>query len=156
VPSIRYSLFPCDGLDDRVEPDYREGARVVRPIPVAGVMAVPVAVSVTVTVSVGVRMAVSVEAGLGRKRRAADRLQEAAESQPHFGGGRRLACVAAAEDDVLHLVAAQALGALLAHHPRDRVGDVALAAPVGPDDRRDALVERELGPIRKRFEAVDL
>jgi hypothetical protein len=55
-----------------------------------------------------------------------------------------------------HLVAAQALGALLAHHPRDRVGDVALAAPVGPDDRRDALVERELGPIGKRFEAVDL
>src|SRR5207248_3070024 len=69
---------------------------------------------------------------------------------------RRLARVAAVEDHVFHLVAAQALGALLAHHPRDRIGHVALAAPVRADNRRDAFVEGELGPIGKRFEAVDL
>ena len=82
-------------------------------------------------------------------------LQHAAEPQPHFGGGRRLARVAAVEDDVFHPLAAQALGALLAHHPRDGVGDVALAAPVRADNGRHALVEGQLGAVGERFEAVD-
>ena len=89
------------------------------------------------------------------KRRAGDGLQHAAEAQPHFGGRGRLARVAAAEDHVFHLLAAQALGALLAHHPGDGVGDVALAAAVRADDGGDALVEGQLGAIGKRFEAVD-
>src|SRR5207244_5791461 len=62
---------------------------------------------------------------------------------------------AAAEDHILHLVAAQALGALLAHHPGDGVGHVALAAAVRSDNRGDASVEGELRAVRKRFEAVD-
>jgi hypothetical protein len=82
-------------------------------------------------------------------------LDDAAESQPHLGGGGRLARVAAAEDHVLHLVAAQALGALLAHHPGDGVGHVALAAAVRADDRRHPFVEGQLRAVRKRFEAVD-
>jgi len=82
-------------------------------------------------------------------------VQKAAEPQPHFGGGRRLPRVAAAEDHVFHLVAAQALRALLAHHPRDGIGDIALAAAVRTDDRGHALIEGELGPIGERFEAVD-
>ena len=81
--------------------------------------------------------------------------RNAAESQPHFGGGGRLARVAAAEDDVFHPLAAQALGALLAHHPGDGVGDVALAAAVRTDDRGHALVEGELRPIGEGLEAVD-
>src|SRR5207248_8912228 len=79
-----------------------------------------------------------------------------AEAQAHFGGRRRLACIAAVEDDVLHPLATKALRALLAHHPCDGVGDVALAAPVRADNRRHALVEGELGAIGERFEAVDL
>src|SRR6202011_2768927 len=67
----------------------------------------------------------------------------------------RLARVAGAEDDSFHLLAAQAFRALLAHHPRDGVGDVALAASVGADNRGHPLVEGQLGPVGKRFEAVD-
>ena len=82
-------------------------------------------------------------------------LEKSAELQLHFGRRRRLARVAAAEDDIFHLVATQALGALFAHDPRDRVGDVALAAAVGADDGGHAVIERELRPVRERFEAVD-
>jgi hypothetical protein len=72
---------------------------------------------------------------------------QAAEAQAHFGSGARFPRVTAAEDDVFHLLAAQALGALLAQDPRDGVGDVALAAAVRPDDRGDAAVEGKLRPI---------
>src|SRR5580765_7479168 len=103
-------------------------------------MSVPVSVTVAVRVSIAVPVmrdiaaldavnAVSAARDVhDRQRRLGDLLPEAAETQPHFRGGRRLARVAAAEDDVLHPLAAQALGALFAHDPRDRVGDVALAA----------------------------
>ncbi|SCD40113.1 hypothetical protein GA0115251_106811 [Streptomyces sp. TverLS-915] len=52
----------------------------------------------------------------------------------------------AGEDDVLHLAAAQRFGALLAHHPRQRVHDVGLAGAVRPDDARDPRLE----PQRRR------
>jgi len=78
------------------------------------------------------------------------------QQQLHLGGAGGLARIAAAEDHVLHLVAAQALRALLAQHPRDGVGDVALAAPVRTDDRGDPLVEGKLRPIGKGLEAGDL
>src|SRR5688572_25628695 len=78
------------------------------------------------------------------------------ETQPHFGRGARLARIAAAEDDVFHLLAAQALGTLLAEHPGDGVGDVALAAAVGTDDRGDAFVEGQFGSIGERLEAGNL
>ena len=51
----------------------------------------------------------------------------AAERAP--GGG-------AGEDDVLHLAAAEGLGALLAHHPGEGVDDVALAGAVRARRRR--------------------
>ena len=82
-----------------------------------------------------------------RARPGLDRHRHAREHQAHLGGRVGLAGVAAAEDDVLHAVAAEALGALLAEDPHDGVGHVALAAPVGPDNRGDAAVERQLGPI---------
>ena len=72
-----------------------------------------------------------------------------------FSGRARLPGIAAVEDDVFHLVAAQALGALLAEHPGDGVGHVALAAAVGPDDGGDALVEGQLRPIGERLETGD-
>ena len=105
------------------------------------------AVSV-VAIAVGVTVAVSVPAaGHGR---------HAAEAKADFGSPGRLARVAAAEDDVFHLLAAQALGTLLAEHPRDRIGDVALAAPVGADNRRHPLVEGQFGAIGKGFEPGNL
>jgi hypothetical protein len=58
------------------------------------------------------------------------------------------------EDDVLHLLAAQAAGPLLAQHPLDGIHDVALAAPVGPDDDRDAVLEFELRPVGEALEAL--
>src|SRR5581483_1170697 len=97
------------------------------------VMAIAVAIAIAVPIAV---------------RAVGDELLvEAVELQLHFGGGGRLARVAAVEDDVLHLVAAQALGALLAHHPRDGVGNVALAAPIRADNGGHTRVERELRPI---------
>ena len=62
----------------------------------------------------------------------------------------------AAEDDVLHLAAAQRLRALLAHDPQDGVRYVRLAAPVRTDDRRDLLVKIQARLVRKGLEALDL
>src|SRR5687767_9416755 len=90
------------------------------------------------------------------KRRSADRLQNTREPQSHFGGGGWLSGVAAVEDDVFHLLAAKALGALFAHDPGDRIRDVAFAASIGADDGGHPLVEGKLGSVGKRFEAVDL
>ena len=83
-------------------------------------------------------------------------MRNAAEFQPHFRGPSRLSRVAPAEDHVFHALATQALGALLAQHPGERVNDVALAASVRTDDRRHAVIERELGSIWKTLEAGDL
>src|SRR4029453_16211727 len=94
--------------------------------------------------------------GFLRECRSGDVLQHAAETQAHFSGGGGLSRIAAAENHVLHSIAAQALRALLAHHPGDGIGDVALPAPVGADNGGDALVEGELRSIGERFETVDL
>ena len=124
--------------------------------------------TVPVAVRIGVRM-MAVAVAIGRRERhqttrvgCAERLArgfrrrgEAGQAQADFGGGAGPPTVAAVEDHVLHPVAAQALGALLSEHPRDRIGEVALAAPVRPDDGSDALVERELGAVGERFETGD-
>ena len=59
----------------------------------------------------------------------------------------------AGEDDVLHLAAAQALGALLAHDPGEGVDDVGLARAVGPDDAGDARLEAQRRRGREGLEA---
>src|SRR3954471_17975682 len=99
---------------------------------------------VSVPVAIAVPISIAIPIAVRREGWAGDGLDEAAEPQAHLGGRGRFPGVAAVEDDVFHLVAAQALGALLAHHPGDGVGDVALAAPVRADDRRHAFVEGEL------------
>ncbi len=65
------------------------------------------------------------------------------DRQRHLGAAERRPAGRAGEDDVLHLAAAQRLGALLAQHPGHRVDDVALARAVGPDDARDAGLEAQ-------------
>ena len=66
-----------------------------------------------------------------------------------------LALLGAVEDHVLHLAAAQRLGALLAEHPSHRVRQVRFAAAVGAHDARDALIKDDDRPVRERLEAVD-
>ena len=62
----------------------------------------------------------------------------------------------AAEDDVLHLAAAQGLAALLAHDPEDGVGNIRFAGAVRPHDGRYLLLERQPGLVREGFEALYL
>ena len=56
------------------------------------------------------------------------------EHQRDLGHTHRLARRRAREDDVLHGLAAQLLGALLAQDPQNRVGDVRFSRAVGTDD----------------------
>ena len=63
----------------------------------------------------------------------------------HFGS---------AEDDILHLIAAQGLGTLFPHDPENRVGDVGLARTVGTHDGRDVLLEGEAGLVRETLEPL--
>ena len=69
----------------------------------------------------------------------------------HAGGRFALP---AGEDDVLGLLAAQGGVTLLAEHPADAIGDVRLAGAVRSDDRGDATLEGEDGPIRETLEAM--
>src|SRR6187551_3631417 len=78
---------------------------------------------------------------------------DVAETETHFSSTGGLARIGAAEDYIFHLVATKALGTLLAKHPRERVGHVALTAAVGSDDGRNATVECQLGPIREGLKA---
>ena len=55
---------------------------------------------------------------------------------PEWTLGRR-----SGEDHVFHLAAAQSLGALLAHHPGERVDHIGLAGPIRPDHAGHALLE---------------
>ena len=80
----------------------------------------------------------------------------AAQLEANFRGTGGPACIAAAENEVFHPVAAQALGALLAEHPGERVNDIALAAAIRPDDGGDSGVEGQFRPIRKALEAGNL
>src|SRR5262249_31518965 len=70
--------------------------------------------------------------------------RDARQPQAHLRRRRRLPPVAPLEDDVLHVLAAQALRALLAEHPGDRVDDVALPAAAGADAPGDAGADAKL------------
>ena len=72
-----------------------------------------------------------------------------------LGASERRAAGRAREDDVLHAAAAKRLGALLAHHPRQRVDDIGLAGAVRPDDARDARLELQRRRGREGLEAPE-
>jgi hypothetical protein len=143
------SVQPARHLDVAREQRGRHGDV---PVAVAIPVAVPVAIPVAVAATLAVRRTELDERGLVVLRRGV----QPGQPQADFSGRARLARVAAAEDDVLHLVAAQALGALLAEHPGDGVRHVALATAVRADDGRDAMVESQLCPVGKRLESVDV
>ena len=81
---------------------------------------------------------------------------EAGDLEADLGHLQRLAARRAVEDHVLHRRAAQALDALLAEHPVDRVRDVALAAAVRAHDPGHAAREGELLAVAEALEADDL
>ena len=78
------------------------------------------------------------------------------EGERHLREAVRATALRAVEDDVLHGLAAEVPGGLLAHGPADRVDDVGLAASVRPHDRRDVVVDVDDGPVHERLEAADL
>ena len=76
------------------------------------------------------------------------------DRQQNLGPAQRRTAGRAGEDDVLHLAAAQRLGALLAHHPGERIHDVGLAGAVRPDDAGDARLELQRRRGREGLEPL--
>ena len=77
------------------------------------------------------------------------------DGEQDLGPAQGRASGGAGEDDVVHLAAAQALGAGLAHHPRQGVDDVGLARPVGTDDAGDARLELQRRGGREGLEPLE-
>ena len=78
------------------------------------------------------------------------------EHERHLRKAHLAARFRAAEDDVLHLRAAQRLARLLAHDPADGVRYIRFTASVRADDGGDVLAEVEHRLVRKALEALDL
>ena len=78
-----------------------------------------------------------------------------AEGDVHFRHADGLARRAAIEDDIFHRAAAELLGALLAQHPADRIGDVGLATAVRTDHAGHAAAEFHQRTVDKRLESLD-
>ena len=66
----------------------------------------------------------------------------------------RLAADGPAENNILHLSAAQALHRLLAKHPLDGVADIAFAAAVWPHNDRDPVIEGQLCAVGEGLEPL--
>ncbi|CAB4635192.1 unannotated protein [freshwater metagenome] len=77
------------------------------------------------------------------------------DCQRDFGTTERAAGGRSRKNDVVHFAAAQRLGALLAHDPRESVNDVRLPRPVGADDSGDPLFELEGRRLSERLEALE-
>jgi hypothetical protein len=79
------------------------------------------------------------------------------QCERHFGHASGITVARARKDHILHARPTQRLGRLLAEHPRNRVGNVRLAAAVRPDDGGDAFaVEFQLGAITEGLESQNL
>ena len=78
------------------------------------------------------------------------------EGEDDLGEVQRRALRVADEDDVLHLLGAEVLDALLAQGPADRIGDVRLAAAVRAHDGVQPLGEAQPRVVAERFEAEQL
>src|SRR5262249_52399918 len=83
-------------------------------------------------------------------------LVEVVERHRDLGHAEAAARRGAVENDVGHLPAAQALGALLPEHPAYRVTAVRFACAVRPDDGGNARGEVELSAVGERLEAAQL
>ena len=88
------------------------------------------------------------------RRGAVKNMGGVVDDERDLGKAQSAALLGAAENHVLHLRAAQGLGALLAHDPEDRVGDVGFAGAVGSDNGRDVLFKCEAGLVREGLEPL--
>ena len=78
------------------------------------------------------------------------------DGQRDRGKAHGTAALGAAEDDVLHFAgAAQLLGAGLAQHPADGVGNIRFAGAVRPDHAGDTLADGDFRFIGEGFETLD-
>ncbi len=76
------------------------------------------------------------------------------QGQSGLGEANGSPLLGTAEDHVLHFRPPEGLGALLAQHPEDGVGDIRLAGAVGADNGGDIVTEADQGLIREGFEAL--
>ena len=77
------------------------------------------------------------------------------QHQRDFSIAGLLALGGAAEDDVLHLAAAQGAGGLFAHDPADGVGNIRFARTVGADDGGDVTVKGQNRLVGKGFKTLN-
>ena len=101
-------------------------------------------------------LAAAVEPPAELQDRVVDRQQAVGvvEDERHVGHAERRALLGAREDHVLGLAAAEG-AALLAERPAERVGEVALARAVRPDDRADPGSELDDRPLGERLEPLE-
>ena len=78
------------------------------------------------------------------------------QHQRDFGVAGLLALGGTAEDDVLHLAAAQRAGGLLTHDPADGVGNIGFARAIWADDGGNILTKSQHRLIGEGLEALDL
>ena len=76
--------------------------------------------------------------------------------QRHLGKSHLRPLGGAAENDIFHFGAPEALAALLAHDPADCVGNVGFTGAVGAHNGGDVLAKVQNCLIREGFEALDL
>ncbi len=77
------------------------------------------------------------------------------DGQGHLGAAQRRAAGGAGKDDIFHLAAAQGLGALLAHHPGQRIDDVGFTRAVRADHTGNSRLEPKSRCRRKGFESLE-
>ena len=65
-----------------------------------------------------------------------------------------LAGAGSQEDDILHLLSAQAAGGLLAEHPAHRIANIALSTAVRPYNAGNTVVELQNGFVGKRLKSL--
>ena len=70
------------------------------------------------------------------------------------GESDRLPVFRSGENNVLHIAAAQRLGALFSENPADRIADIAFARPVWTDNSGDTIMKFQPCSERKGFEAL--
>ena len=75
------------------------------------------------------------------------------DQEGHLRHAQGLAGLRPGEDHVHHVLRAEGLRGLLAEHPLHGVHDVALAAPVGPEEGRDPVRELDLHLVCEGFES---
>jgi hypothetical protein len=77
------------------------------------------------------------------------------DGQHDLGEVARRAPGGAGEDHVLHPAAAHGRGAVLAHHPAQRLEQVRLAAAVGAHDAGQTVRDHHLGRVDEAFEPIE-